>query len=315
MGVPVPHYNLADLGRWAGSMIPWLLQLAVWVLFVTPAHAGWQDLFVSPPKGNLLIVGGGDTPAEVQARFVTLSGGPGKARIAILPMASTKFDEEVNEVMEDFRRLGAETQILNLSHTDAQNEAIAKQLGKFDAYWFSGGDQLRLSSILVGTAALDTIERRHQEGAMIGGTSAGASVMSSVMLTGRWRKPHNEEEAEQLNIAKGMKEVAKGFGIMKGAIIDQHFMKRARYNRLLSAVLDHPQLIGVGIDEETALLVRSDGIWEVLGKYYVKVFDARRAHIIDDAGPLAKASDIRLHILPAGSEFNTKSRKVTLPGG
>ncbi|MFH1495118.1 MAG: cyanophycinase [Pseudomonadota bacterium] len=315
MGDPGSHYNLADLGRSAGSLLPWLLNLAVWTLFVVPAHAGLLDIFASPPKGNLIIVGGGDTPSEVQARFVTLSGGPGKARIAILPMASTKFDEEVNEVMEDFRRLGAETQILNLSYADAQNETIAKQLGKFDAYWFSGGDQSRLSSVLVGTAALDTIVRRHQEGAMIGGTSAGASVMSSVMLTGRWRSPNNEEEAEQLNIAKGMKEVAKGFGIMKGAIIDQHFMKRARYNRLLSAVLDHPQLIGVGIDEETALLVRSDGVWEVLGKYYVKVFDARRAHIIDDDGPLAKASDIRLHVLPAGSEFNAKSRKVKLPGG
>ena len=89
-------------------------------------------------------------------------------------------------------------------------------------------------------------------------------------------------------------------------------MKRARYNRLVSAVLDHPQLIGIGIDEETALLVRPDGIWEVLGKYYVKFFDARRARIVDDEGPMAKASDIRMHILPAGSEFNAKNRKVTL---
>jgi cyanophycinase len=70
-------------------------------------------------------------------------------------------------------------------------------------------------------------------------------------------------------------------------------------------------LIGIGIDEETALLVRSDGVWEVMGKYYVKIIDARRARIIDDEGPMAKASDIRLHVLPAGSEFDAKRRKVT----
>jgi cyanophycinase len=189
---------------------------------------------------------------------------------------------------------------------------VVKHLEKFDAYWFSGGDQSRLLKALAGTPALDVIVQRYKEGATIGGTSAGASVMSTVMLTGRMQKPHNEEEAELLNIAKGMMEVSKGFGVIKGAIVDQHFMKRARYNRLVSAVLDHPQLIGIGIDEETALLVRPDGIWEVLGKYYVKFFDARRARIVDDEGPMAKASDIRMHILPAGSEFNAKSRKVTL---
>jgi cyanophycinase len=189
---------------------------------------------------------------------------------------------------------------------------VVKHLEKFDAYWFSGGDQSRLLKALAGTPALDVIVQRYKEGATIGGTSAGASVMSTVMLTGRMQKPHNEEEVELLNIAKGMMEVSKGFGVIKGAIVDQHFMKRARYNRLVSAVLDHPQLIGIGIDEETALLVRPDGIWEVLGKYYVKFFDARRARIVDDEGPMAKASDIRMHILPAGSEFNAKSRKVTL---
>jgi len=292
-------------------LIPGLLQLAVWTLLVHPAYAQLLDIFSPPPKGNLIIVGGGDTPDDVHSRFVRLSGGPGKARIAVLPMASTKYDEEANEVMDDFRKLGAEAQLVNLDHEAAGNEVIAKGLEQFDAYWFTGGDQSRLSRVLVGTAALDAILRHYKEDATIGGTSAGTSVMSSVMLTGRRRKPHNEEEAELLNIVKGMMEVSKGFGFIKGAIIDQHFMNRARYNRLLSAVLDHPQLIGIGIDEETALLVRSDGVWEVMGKYYVKIIDARRARIIDDEGPMAKASDIRFHVLPAGSEFDAKRRKVT----
>ncbi len=298
--------------RFSNLLIPWLLQLVAWTLFVAPVYAGILDIFFQPPKGNLIIVGGGDTPDDVYVRFVALSGGLGKTRIAVLPMASSKFDEEVTEVMEDFHRLGADTELVNLSNEEAKSEAVVKHLEKFDAYWFSGGDQSRLLKALAGTPALDVIVQRYKEGATIGGTSAGASVMSTVMLTGRMQKPHNEEEVELLNIAKGMMEVSKGFGVIKGAIVDQHFMKRARYNRLVSAVLDHPQLIGIGIDEETALLVRPDGIWEVLGKYYVKFFDARRARIVDDEGPMAKASDIRMHILPAGSEFNAKSRKVTL---
>ncbi|MDX9996239.1 MAG: cyanophycinase [Rhodocyclaceae bacterium] len=289
------------------------LLMVVVMLCAQSAVAGWLEAFYATPKGNLLIVGGGDTPIEVQERFVALAGGPGRARIALLPMASTQYDEEAREVEADFRKLGAETRLLNISHEEAQQEAVGRQLREFDAYWFLGGDQSRLAGVLVGTAALEVIERRYEEGATIGGTSAGASVMSSVMLTGRARQPRDAEEIELSNIARDIIDVSKGFGFFKGAIVDQHFMMRPRYNRLISATLDHPQLVGVGIDEETALLVRPDGVWEVLGRYYVKLFDARRARVIGDAGPMARASDIRMHVLPAGSTFNPKNRKVTFP--
>lgn len=290
-----------------------LLLMVVVMLCAQSAVAGWLEAFYATPKGNLLIVGGGDTPIEVQERFVALAGGPGKARIALLPMASTQYDEEAREVEADFRKLGAETRLLNISREEAQQESVGSQLRDFDAYWFLGGDQSRLASVLVGTAALEVIERRYEEGATIGGTSAGASVMTSVMLTGRARQTRDAEEIELSNIAREIIDVSKGFGFFKGAIVDQHFMMRPRYNRLISATLDHPQLVGVGIDEETALLVRPDGVWEVLGRYYVKLFDARRARIIGDAGPMARASDIRMHVLPAGSTFNPKNRKVTFP--
>ena len=215
--------------------------------------------------------------------------------------------------MADFQRLGAEAQVINMDQREANSESIAKQLEQFSGYWFTGGDQSRLADLLVGTKVLEMIARRYREGVVVGGTSAGASVMTTLMLTGRWRNAKNPEEEEVLNIARGMKEVAKGFGIFNGAIVDQHFMHRARYNRLISAVLDHPELIGIGIDEETALLVRPDGVWEVLGNHYVKIFDARKARIIDDDGPMAKASDIRMHVIPEGGTFNPKRRKVSFP--
>lgn len=262
------------------------------------------------PQGHLLIVGGGETPVSVQKRFVALAGAE-NARIAVFPMASSKSDEEALEVARDFARLGADVQVLDIRPGEANSAAVVQALEGFSGFWFSGGDQSRLSNLLVGTRALQTIEARYLNGAVVGGTSAGASVMSRLMLTGKWRTPRNSEEEEQINIARGMKELAPGFGLFRGAIVDQHFMHRARYNRLISAVLDHPQLIGVGIDEETALLVRPDGMWEVLGNYYVKIFDARRAQIVDDDGPMAKAADIRMHVLPEGGLFDPQRRRVT----
>ena len=269
----------------------------------------------SEPLGSLIIVGGGDTPTLVQERLVALAGGPGKARIAVLPMASTKFDEEAKEVIDELKQLKAEAVLVNLNREEAKKEATAKRLEEFTGYWFLGGDQLRLAATLLGTRALEAIERRFEEGAVVGGTSAGAAVMSSAMLTGRGRRLKGPEAAELRKIARGMTDVGLGFGFFPGAIVDQHFMQRARYNRLLSAVLDHPQLLGVGIDEETALLVRPDGIWEVLGSHYVKIFDARRARILEDDDALAGATDIRMHILPAGSLYNPKRRHALLPGG
>ncbi len=280
------------------------------MLIGAPASAQLSSAIAPDTLGSLIIVGGGDTPASVQQRFIELAGGAGNAKIAVFPMASLKSDEEANEVVADFQKLGAETHLVNFNRQRANRESTERYLEQFTGYWFSGGDQSRLASLLLGTKALDSLYRRYKEGAVIGGTSAGASVMSSVMLTGKRRSPRSPEDGELQNIARGMQEVSEGFGFFKGAIVDQHFMRRARYNRLISAILDHPQLLGVGIDEETALLVHPDGLWEVIGSYYVKVFDARRSRIVDDEGPMAKASDIRMHVLPMGSSFDPLKRRV-----
>jgi len=262
-------------------------------------------------RGNLIIVGGGDTPVSVQERFVALAGGAGKARIALFPMASTAFDEEAREVMSELQKLNIDTHLVNIERKDADTEATARFLEGFSGYWFLGGDQNRLAATLLGTRALDVIERRYQEGAVVGGTSAGAAVMTSEMLTGKPKSGKGEFPA----IARGSIDVGKGFGFLPDAIVDQHFLKRARYNRLLSAVLDQPQLIGVGIDEETALQVRPDGRWEVLGNSYVKVIDARRARLTHDRKSIVGAGNIRLHLLPRGGVFDPKKGEVSLPGG
>lgn len=268
---------------------------------------------IAMPSGTLLIVGGGDTPLPVQQRFAELATHGGYARVAVFPMASTEYDEEAGEVIEELQRLGVQSDLLLLSEQELDSEEVAQRLAEYTGFWFIGGDQSRLADTLRNTRVLDMLHQRYMDGAVIGGTSAGAAVMSGIMLTGRLKVPDDAMGFEMLNIARGVMDLSYGFGFITGAIVDQHFMSRARYNRLISAVLDHPLMLGVGIDEETALLVRPDGNWEVLGNNYVKIFDAYRALIIDDDGPMAKASDIRMHILPAGSVFNSRSRKVSFP--
>jgi len=267
-----------------------------------------------PRHGSLMIVGGGDTPLSVQKRFVALAGGSGKAKIAIFPMASRKFDEEAREVVNDFESLGADVFVFTFDRRKANGEALAIALSEFNGYWFLGGDQSRLADALLGTRALDVIERGFQEGKIVGGTSAGAAVMTTAMLTGRYQERKKNARIDEKKIARKLFETSQGFGFLEGAIIDQHFLKRARYNRLLSAVLDQPHLIGVGIDEETAVLVRPDGKWEVLGESYVKIFDARHAQVIDgEANRLDSAAEIRLHLLSEGSEFDPSTGHVRLP--
>lgn len=288
-----------------------LVLIALTVGLPQPGRGASEPAVPPSRPGNLISVGGGDTPMAVQQRFVSLAGGAGKARIALFPMASTQFDEEAREVMADLRKLNADTHLINIDRQEAQAEATAQLLETFTGYWFLGGDQNRLAATLLGTRALDVIERRYQEGAVVGGTSAGAAVMTSEMLTGR-QKP---DKGETPPIARGAIDLARGFGFLPEAIIDQHFLKRARYNRLLSAVLDRPQLIGIGIDEETALQVRPDGRWEVLGNSYVKIIDARGAHLPPDRRHLTGAGNIRLHLLPRGAVFDPKRARITLPDG
>lgn len=288
-------------------------------LFGAHATVAWTPE-AAAPHGYLLIVGGGDTPPDAQRRFVALAGGAGRARIAVFPMASTSGDEEAAEIASELQAMGATATIFNLNREDAESEAFAERLADFDGFWFCGGDQVRLAEILRATPVLASIQRRYFAGGVVGGTSAGAAVMSTAMLTGnRYRDPDESESGAAADedalprIARGVFEVAEGFGFLPGAIVDQHFLRRARHNRLLSAVLERPALLGVGIDEGAAILVHPDRRWEVLGDSYVKVFDARRAQITASEEPILGSSGITLHLLPSRSIYDPSNGRTSLP--
>jgi cyanophycinase len=294
-------------------------RLAVFLLLAAAACGGAAPATAPSPAaaGHLLIVGGGTQPPELVARFVELAGGPGRARIAVVPMASAQAEEAGREKAEDLRRLGADAFPLLLTRAQAQTDSAARLLEGATGIWFSGGDQSRLTAVLEGTAVLDAIRRRYREGAVIGGTSAGAAVMSDSMLTGNQWKAGEDTVGyhgdEYPRVARHSIEVVAGFGLLPRAIVDQHFLRRERQNRLLSVVLERPSFLGVGIDESTALLVRPDGRWSVLGASAVLVVDARSAQITDPRAPILGAAGLRVHLLPAGSTYDPRSGRAELP--
>lgn len=267
-------------------------------------------------RGTLLIVGGGTQPPELVQRFVELAGGPG-ARIAVLPMASAEAATGGPEKAEQLRELGADAFVVNVTHEEADTDSIAALLDEATGIWFNGGDQARLTAALQDTRTLNAIRARYEAGAVVAGTSAGAAVMSDSMLTGDQFRPGEDTAGyygdDYPRIARRSIVVTRGFGFLHDAIVDQHFLRRERHNRLLSAILERPTLIGVGIDEGTALRVDPDGRWGVEGASAVIIYDARDAAITPANAQVLGAEGIRVHLLPAGSRFDPRSGKAELP--
>lgn len=289
------------------------------LLFGGCATAGGSTAMPAVESGrrHLLIVGGGQQPPELVARFVELAGGPGRARIAVLPMASAEPEASGREKAEELRALGAETFVLNLTRAAAMTDSAARLLDGVTGIWFTGGDQARVTPVLLGSPVLRAIRARWREGAVVGGTSAGAAVMPDSMLTGNQFRAGVDTAGyygdEYPDVARRTIQVAPGLGFLPGTIIDQHFIRRERHNRLLAAVLERPALIGVGIDESTAVEVGPDGRWTVRGSGAVVIYDARRARITAPAAPVLGTAEVRMHLLPPGAVFDPRTGDARLP--
>lgn len=268
-------------------------------------------------RGHLLIVGGGRQPPELVARFVELAGGAGRARIAVLPMASGEPEASGREKADELRGLGADVFVMQLTREQAMTDSAARLLEGATGIWFTGGDQSRVTPVLRGSPVLEAIRARWRAGAVVGGTSAGAAVMPDSMLTGNQFRAGEDTAGyygdEFTDVARRTIQVAPGLGFLPGTIIDQHFIRRERHNRLLAVTLERPSLIGVGIDESTAIEVGPDGRWTVRGSGAVVIYDARRARITPAAAPVLGTSGVRMHLLPPGAVFDPRSGSARLP--
>ncbi len=269
---------------------------------LTDAHAVVDDA----PRGSLIIAGGGSLPPEIRKRFLDLATPGDVARILVLPMASS-YEESGPEQAEEFRALGAaEATSVRLTREEAEQEASREHLRDVTGVWFTGGDQSRVTAAIGETRFLEALHRMYRDGAVFGGTSAGAAIMSPLMLTGEEHRPQTDgEPGDQRYMFRTLERdnivLVRGLGFLPATIVDQHFVRRKRHNRLMSVVLENPDHLGVGIDEATALEVSPDGSWTVLGDGVVVIYDARGA-VIPSTGPL-RATDVALHVLSRGDRF------------
>ncbi len=263
----------------------------------------------SAPKGRLFIIGGGDWPEDFPKRFVDLARGFGTGRIVIFPMASGAPEETAAEEAAEFKKAGAPDVVVSiLTREQALEPGSAAILDGAGGVFFSGGDQARLTAVLLDTPVHEKLREIYERGAVIGGTSAGAAVMSEVMITGdEVRKVEEGREFETLQAHNVI--TTRGFGFIREAIVDQHFVTRKRYNRIFSLLAEHSDLFGIAIDESTAILVESGERFEVIGLKQVIICDpAKASYRIRPDGAIA-FTGIVLHALIAGDMFNLKTRR------
>ena len=214
--------------------------------------------------GPLLIVGGGGTPPEVLRRAMELVHE--HPDVAVLPYASAREDRGVGSVAMWLAAGAATAQ--NLDSLD--DAAAAQALASSEIIWMPGGSQAVLMEALRNKRLVEPLRSAWKRGALVGGTSAGAAVLSSVMI---------ERSADSDALVQDSTPTAAGLGLFEGAIVDQHFVRRKRNVRLLQTVLDNPRLVGFGIDERTALVSFPTGALEVWGESQVLVYDARAAEV------------------------------------
>jgi len=249
------------------------------------------------PKGWLLVVGGGGTTDDMYARAIALGGGT-DSRVVIFPQAS-----ELPDTGESSAAVWRGNGAGEVKVADTKDEAGALALVESATIiWFPGGVQSRLMSAL-GSKLPEAIKQRYDEGAVVGGTSAGAAVMSGVMITGEIEGDSGEDDGLTFVRAQTV-ETLHGLNLIDWAIVDQHFVRRRRFNRLLSCVLDHPKLVGIGIDERTAILVH-DNTFEVIGESNVLVIDARASQDVSGKkGLRPAATGLHVSLLAHGMKFD-----------
>lgn len=259
-------------------------------------------------KGNLIIVGGAEDKkgeCKILKAFVDAAGGT-NSKIAILTTASEK-EEAGSDYIDAFNKLGVGSmKILNINtRDDAESSKSVEVLENSTGIFFTGGDQLRITSILGGTRTYRQLHGIYYKGTVIAGTSAGASAMSSVMIV-----DGNSNDAARKCTLK----MAPGLGLLEEVLIDQHFHQRGRIGRLLCGVSENPQMLGIGIDEDTAIYVHPDASFEVIGTNSVTIADGKsiKSSNVSELKPdeILAIANVTLHVLPQGYGYDMKSRQV-----
>ena len=260
-------------------------------------------------RGWIVPIGGAEdkeSRRRILKRFVHLCGGR-DARIAVIPTASKLADTgERYEELFDRLEAGRIDTLDFESRADGEREDFLAILRDCTGIFITGGNQLRLSTIIGGTAAAKLIRMRNADGVPVGGTSAGASILSEHMIA--FGREGGSPRANSVNLAPG-------FGLTNRFIIDQHFRQRDRLGRLTAALAYNPFVVGIGLDEDTAAFIGPDNTLEVEGSGAITVVDASRVQFTsmdqaDDDEPVCIIG-LQVHILTAGATFNLHTRQAS----
>jgi len=261
-------------------------------------------------RGTLVIIGGAEDregDCVVLREFVRAAGGV-KAHIAVMT-AATSLPKEVGEdYIHIFKRLGAElVEVVDTrDREDSEKESNIRIIEQATGIFFTGGDQSKIVDFIRGTPLDKAIHKRHEEGVVIGGTSAGAAMMPDEMIVGG---------ASVSNPSVDAVSMGPGMGFLPGVVIDQHFAQRGRLGRLLAALVLQPAVLGLGIDEDTGIIVNGDE-FEVVGSGAITVVDETEATHNNLEGLLKDEAialcGVKLHILPHGYRFNIKTHQPIL---
>jgi cyanophycinase len=260
-------------------------------------------------KGNLLIIGGAEDKlgeCKVLRNFIDISGEK-EARLVVLTTATENPDKAGREYLRIFKKIGTENiEILNINNREeANNQKSSEIIRSSTGIFFTGGDQLRITSILGGTKVYEALYDAYKRGVAIAGTSAGASAMSSTMII----EGDSNDPARKCTL-----KMAPGLGFLEEVIIDQHFHQRGRIGRLLCGVAENPFMLGVGIDEDTAIRVYPEGYFTVIGSNAIMVVDGKsiKTSNVSELQPdeILAISNVTLHVLPEGYGYDMKNREV-----
>lgn len=266
------------------------------------------NVFVINMQEGLIIIGGAEDKKGDKKILQEVCAHIEKEtqNLVVVTVATEKPIEVGNDYSNIFHSLGIKNlKVLNVeSREDALKAENVDLIEKASLVFFTGGDQLRITSILGGTSLYSTMKRKYTDGCVFVGTSAGASVMSDTMIV----KGMDDESPRKCTL-----KMAPGLGLINGVIIDQHFAQRGRVGRLLVGVAENPEVIGIGIDEDTSIIVNRENVLRVLGSGAVYIIDGSN---ISDTNvseqhqdSILSIFDVKMHVLKTGDKYDIKARR------
>ena len=264
-------------------------------------------------RGKLILIGGSEDKNEEMEilRIVAREAGAAEARIEVITTASSEPEKSWLLYEHAFKTIGVRyAQPMHLeSRAEAENPALLDRVAKATAILFIGGDQLRITSILDATPVMDAI-RRHffEEGKLVAGTSAGAAALTGTTI-------YDGDSPTAFH--KGSVSMTGGLGLIRNAVVDTHFVTRGRIGRLIQVVASNPRLIGIGLGEDTGVLVQGGTEFRVIGSGLVIVVDGTSISYTDvtDVERMEPFSveNVTVHVLSSGAGFNMETRSVLRP--